>query len=87
MDLHHRIEAFIKSLASYPPREHPSAQVAAIFDALLAQVKTEHPDDPIVAEIEPSGSNMKVGSVMDAGSLIAAAQQLMAAVPGPALLV
>ena len=65
------------------PREHPAGQVADIFNALLGEVNKQYPDDPIVSEISPAEKRTGGTSMMNAGSLIAAAQQLLGAVPSP----
>jgi hypothetical protein len=88
MDLRKRLNDFSDSLSDYPPREHPAGQVADIFNALLAAVKEAHADDPVVAAITPAAKGHQSGnSAMDAGSLIAATDQLVAALPddGPSV--
>ena len=83
MNLHRRIDDFIESLDTYPPKDHPAGQVADIFNALHDAVKKEHGDDPIVAAIRPARTSQNGKSEMDAGSLIAVARQLRGAVPDP----
>lgn len=78
--LYSRLTDFIDSLSTYPPKEHPALQVGDIFNALLEATKRQYPDDPVVTAITPAkrlGTSGK--SDLDAGSLIAAAQQLRGA--------
>lgn len=80
MILYDRLTDFVNSLAKYPAKEHPAGQVADIFNALLAATTEAYPDDPIVAAIKPAGRYGQSGkSGLDAGSLIAAAEQLRGA--------
>lgn len=84
MDLHGRLSTFIDSLSTYPPGQNPDAPVADAFNALLELVKAEHGDDPIVAAISPARKSVGGASMVDAGSLVVAARQLLGAVPKPA---
>ena len=88
--LYSRLTDFIDSLSTYPPKEHPAIQVGDIFNALLDATKQRYPDDPVVATITPAKRlGVSEKSNIDAGSLIAAAQQLRAAAeddrPAPVL--
>lgn len=80
MNLYSRLSDFIHSLEKYPATDNPAGQVADIFNALLAATKEAYPDDPVVAAITPAGKGAQSGkSAMNAGSLIAAAEQLRGA--------
>ena len=78
--MYSRLTDFIDSLSTYPPKEHPATQVGNIFNALLDATKKQYPDDPVVAAITPAKNlGMSPKCDLDAGSLIAAAQQLRGA--------
>ena len=79
-DLEQRLFDFSRSLDDFKPTDSASWQLAQIFNALLAEVKKVHGDDPIVDAITPVEQSMSGGAVADCGTLNAATAQLLAIV-------
>jgi hypothetical protein len=82
MDVESRLVDLYNNLGEFKPTDNASWQLAQIFNALVAEVKKDHGDDPVVAAIEPVGQSMTGGSTADCGTLRAAAWQLRAVLNG-----
>jgi len=83
VDLNDRLVDFYNSLGEYKPTDNASWQLAQIFNALLAEVKKSHGDDPVVAAIEPvAQQGSSPTSRADCGTLRTATWQLRGVVAG-----
>jgi hypothetical protein len=70
-----------QNLEDFGDSDSVSAEVGAVFNALLSQLKQEHPDEAVVAAIEPVGKTFEGSEFVDidARSLKALVDQLLAA--------
>ena len=72
-----KLETLSGSVGVFKPTDHVSKELAAMYTALLTEVKKEHNDDPVVAAMEPPGEDMIGHPIMDAGTMRAAILQLL----------
>jgi hypothetical protein len=72
-----KLETVSGSVEAFKPTDNVSKELAAIYKALLTEVKNDHGDDPVVAAIEPPGEDMIGHPIMDAGTMGAAIRQLL----------
>lgn len=72
-----KLETLGASVRAFKPTDDVSKELAAMYSALLGEVKKEHDDDPVVAAMEPPGEDMMGRPIMDAGTMDAAIQQLL----------
>jgi hypothetical protein len=83
MNLESRLVDLYNSLGEFKPTDNASWSLASIFNALLAEVKKTHGDDPVVAAIEPAKEAMTGDhSTSNCGTLRAATWQLRGVVAG-----
>jgi hypothetical protein len=54
MDIPSRLQALNQSLADFKPNEYVAWTLAVVYNTLLEAVKQEHPDDPVIAVLEPA---------------------------------
>ncbi len=76
--LHDRLQRFYGDLEKSGRTDHVSVQVGKIFNALLAEVKQTHEDDPIASAIEPLTFESR--SVNDVATLAISVGQLLQAI-------
>ena len=70
-----------RSLESFGDGDAVSAELGEVFNALLAQIKQERPDDAVVSTIEPVGKTFEGSDFadIDVRSLKALIDQLLTA--------
>lgn len=90
-ELGHRLGVLDASLEKFKAESNPSWQAGEIFNALLAIVKEQYRDDPVIQAIGPAEKGVTVPgalgrdiSKMDAGTMRAAIGQ-MQSLTGPGI--
>jgi hypothetical protein len=89
MEMHDRLSSLYADLSNIEAKSRLDWSVGLVFNALLAQAKEDHPDDPVVQAIEPvrQSSSGRLVAGPDAGALRTLVGQLLTVYPprGPAV--
>jgi hypothetical protein len=78
-DLAARATDLFNSLDGFKPTERPDDRIARMFDAVVAQAKEEHPDDPVINGLAPIKRNAIGHATATAGELRAVLQHMLTA--------
>jgi hypothetical protein len=82
MDLEARLNELYDDLGQMDGELKDSGALGRVFNGLLAEVKQEHGDDPVVSEILPMGFNFSGHTASSAESLRTVVGQLRTVLRG-----
>ena len=82
MDLDTRLRELYSDLGEMSGDLNDNGAIGRVYNVLLAEVKEQHPNDPVVAEIDPMGYTMGGHTASSAESLRTVVGQLRAVLRG-----